>query len=202
MSLKLPWNVLLIGGGAAVGKTTVARVVADRRRALVVPVDAIWLALKAVTSPNTHPELHYFDPPEGELALGPEVLSDRHVKSARAISTALAPVIEHYLWERQPVVFEGAWVTPAAAAQWVRRGVGVRAVFIHEPDLGEVLAAMQSRARVEEPTPRQKVLAEVCWRFGNWVRDQAASEGLPVIEARPKATLPDRVHAFSDVAQR
>ena len=40
------WSVLLLGGAANVGKTTAARDLAERCGASVLPVDAIWYALK------------------------------------------------------------------------------------------------------------------------------------------------------------
>ena len=126
----LGWTVLLIGGGAAVGKTTAAKAVAERCGVSVLPADAIWFALKAVTDPISHPELHYFDPTDEELALTTQCLCERHVESAQAISKAMDPVIEYYLWERWPVIVEGAWITPLAASRWTRQNEGVRAVFI------------------------------------------------------------------------
>jgi 2-phosphoglycerate kinase len=199
MNREASWTVLLIGGGAAVGKTTVAKAIAQQHGTLVVPMDALWLALKAVTRFESHPELHYFDPSGEDLELPPEVLCQRHVATAKAISSALDPVIEHFLWERQPVVLEGAWITPAAASDYVARDERVSAVFIHEPDRDAVLTAMRERASVASATARQSVLAEVCWRFGMWLREEAISHRLMVIEARPRATLPTRImDALSD----
>lgn len=187
------WTVLVIGGGAAVGKTTTARAVAALYDVSALPVDAIWIALKTVTSSDSHPELHYFDPSDEELALTAEYLCERHIRSAEAISQAMDSVIEYYLWERWPVVLEGAWITPAVAGRWTRQYEAVRAVFIHEPDVDEVLASMLARSDRQNPTHGQRVLSEVCWLFGNWVREQALAEGLPVVDAPPRATLAERV---------
>ena len=77
---KRGWALLAIGGGAAVGKTIAAAAIAARYGASVLPVDAIWLALKAATNPQSHPQLHYFDPSAGELALAPEALCERHCR--------------------------------------------------------------------------------------------------------------------------
>jgi 2-phosphoglycerate kinase len=205
---KRSWTVLVIGGGAAVGKTTAANAVAARYGVSVLPVDVIWLALKAATNPASHPELHYFDPPDEEiLGLTPEHLCERHIKSASAISDAMHPVVEYHLWEQSPVVLEGAWITPALAGRWTREYEAVRAVFIHQPDAEGVLAAIAARRAHrrgpqgrelpsgQDPSPRQQVSAEVHWRFGNWVREQALAEGIPVVEAPPHATLAERLLA-------
>ena len=187
--------MLLICGGAAVGKTTVARVIAGRYGVSVLPVDVIWSALKVATDPASHPELHYFDPSDEDLEMTAHRLCIRHIESARAISDAMDPVIEYYLWERWPVVIEGAWLTPDLASRWTRQNGAVRAVFIHEQDMDEVLAAMLARSHSDGPTRRKKRVSEVCWLFGNWAREQALIEGLPVVDTAPHETLAERVIA-------
>ena len=191
-----PWKVLVIGGGAAVGKTTVARDLAARYGVSVLPIDAIWLSLKAATDPESHPALHYFDPPEKEIfGLTPEYLCERHKRSAQAISATLDPVVEYLSSEWSPVILEGAWITPAVAARWTNQYEALRTVFIYEPDVDEVLEAMLARSGTRSPTPRKRVISKVCWLFGNWVREQALIEGLPVVNAPPRSTLTERVLA-------
>ncbi len=60
----------------------------------------------------SYPELHYFDPPDAEWQTHKaEYWCERHIKSAKAISQAMDPVIEYYLSERWPVIVEGTWIT-------------------------------------------------------------------------------------------
>jgi hypothetical protein len=33
----------------------------------------------------------------------------------------------------------------------------------------------------------------MAWRYGNWIRDGAMQRGLPIVAARPRATLVDRI---------
>ena len=186
---RASWSVLLLGGAANVGKSTTARALAARCGASVLPADAIWYALKAATGPTSHPELHYFDPPDSEWRrFGMEYWCERHIRSAQAISSAMDPVVEYLLAERWPVIVEGAWITPAAAARWSRRYEGLRAVFIHEPqDLRDYL-----RSRCDPLTEHR---GETFWLFGNWVREQALLNGLPVVDIHPRVSLAERVLA-------
>ena len=181
------------------GKTTAAKGVAERYGVSVLPIDAIWLAMKAATNPGSHPEFHYFDPSDEELfRLSPQHLCDRHIKGAQAICEAMDPVVEYYLWEQWPVVLEGAWITPTVAGLWTRRYKAVQAVFVHEPNINEILAAMASRLGRSTPSTRQKAGVEAHWLFGNWLREQAIAEGLPLVEAAPRATLVERILAVGD----
>jgi 2-phosphoglycerate kinase len=186
-------KVLAIGGCAAVGKTTVAVALGARLGSDMLPLDTIWLALRAATSPASHPELHDLDPSGGELTL--ERLRDHHTKGAQTISRAMDPVIEYYLREGQPVVMEGAWIAPSVAARWTRDHEDVQAVFIHEPDMDEILATMLARSGNQVPTPRVKMICEGSWLVGNRVREEALAVGLPVVDARPRGTLAKRVLA-------
>ena len=186
-------RVIVVGGGAAVGKTTVATALAARLGGDILPLDTIWLALRAATSPATHPEFHDLDPSDGELTL--ERLSEHHMRCARAISRAMDPVIGYYVREERPVVMEGAWIAPSAAARWTRDDESVKAVFIHEPDMDEIMATMLERSGSQAPTARIRTICEACWLIGNWVRKEALTEGLPVMDARPRSTLAERVLA-------
>ena len=183
--------MLVIGGAANVGKTTTARELAVRCGVSVIPTDAVWLALKAATDPASYPELHYFDPPGSEWRdHSAEYWRDRHIESAKAISSAMDPVIEYYLSEQWSVIVEGAWITPTDAARWSRQHEGLRAVFIHEPeDLGAYLLSRQFPKGDQVRDHR----GETFWLFGNWIREQAVANELPVVNVHPRDTLAERV---------
>jgi 2-phosphoglycerate kinase len=90
------------------------------------------------------------------------------------------------------LVFEGAWITPELAARRCE-SPEVRAVFIVESEEKEVLAAMLERSRRTEPLPRQLSISAMAWRYGRWLADGAEKFGLPVVPARPRETLVDRI---------
>ncbi len=53
------WNVLLVGGSSATGKTTETRALAHHYRASLLQTDDIRMALQQMTTPEQHPALHY-----------------------------------------------------------------------------------------------------------------------------------------------
>ena len=59
--------------------------------------------------------------------------------------------------------------------------------------LSEVLASMVKRQNRDHPSERQLRLSEMAWRYGNWLREGADRHGLPVVAARPRETLTDRI---------
>lgn len=187
------WTLLLLGGAAASGKSTCGTEIARRLGVFCVSADSLWLALKRVTTPATHPAIHHFEPTDELVSKGPEVLCEMHIETACAVSEALDEFIDAELAEEHSLVLEGAWITPELAAAGMRRSNVVRAVFIYEREVDEILASMAVRSSLATPTALQQTLAPMSLLYGNWLRDGAERRGVPVVTARPKDTLVDRI---------
>jgi 2-phosphoglycerate kinase len=178
----------LLGGAAGAGKSTSGNEVALALGVACVSADSVWYGLQAVTSRESHPAFHYFEPTEEEWRQGPDFLCGRHIECAHALTPALTAFLDREQKEGHALLFEGAWITPDFAAQR-----GAPAVFIHEADESEVLASMVARSGRDTPSERQLRLSAMAWRYGNWLRDGARSHGLPVVPARPRSSLIDRI---------
>ncbi len=186
-------RLFLLGGAAASGKSKSGTAVARRLGIPCISADALWKALMSVTSRESHPAFHYFEPTEEEWRRGPEFLCGRHIESAEAQTPALEAFIDWEMKEGHSILLEGAWITPQMAARRCNGVPGALAVFVHEPDQDAILASMVERQHRTSPSERQIRLAAMAWRYGNWLRDGAREHGLPIVEARPRATLVDRI---------
>jgi hypothetical protein len=71
----------------------------------------------------------------------------------------------------------------------------VRAVFIDEPLESDIMASILERSNRTEPDARQLIVARVAWLYGNWIRQQANQQGVPLVAARPRETLVGRIIA-------
>ncbi|TMG71661.1 MAG: hypothetical protein E6H81_02720 [Chloroflexi bacterium] len=192
------WTVLLIGGPAATRKTSVAKTIAARCGTEVLQADDVWLALQRAIDPDTRPTLHFFaretvwDRPIEELVTAMRVLADE-------VSAALEPVTAHHLRVRDRIVIEGVWITPAFAARKAFGGStydgAVRSVFIDERDQTAIRDVMLARGRgIQEWLPRrQTAMVRMQAGYGEWLREAASAQGLPLVAARPVETLVDRV---------
>lgn len=190
--------MLLIGGPAATRKTSVAKTIAARCGAEVLQADDVWLALQRAIDPDTRPTLHFFaretvwDRPIEELVTAMRVLADE-------VSAALEPVTAHHLRVRDRIVIEGVWITPAFAARKAFGGStydgAVRSVFIDERDQTAIRDVMLARGRgIQEWLPRrQTAMVRMQAGYGEWLREAASAQGLPLVAARPVETLVDRV---------
>jgi 2-phosphoglycerate kinase len=186
-----PWTVLLLGGGSATGKTLAAELVAARFGVPWLQLDDIRLALQHTTTPQQHPELHYFLADRSVWEQPEEELVEALKAVARVTSAALEAVVAHHLSLNQPVVIEGDGILPRMAAGTHfagRESAGsVRAIFLVEPREEDVLAAFQARGPrgdpVEEPTMRAQ--ARIAWLYSQWLQEEALTLGLAVVAARP-----------------
>ncbi len=177
------WQVLLVGGASAVGKTSVAYRLAARYSAGITEIDDLQVAVRAMTTAAGQPLLHDKDAwrrlsEDGRLA--------RMLAVSQAQAPAIAAVVAQHIEARVPVVLEGDFLLPALAADLVSGG-GVRALFLDEGEEGQIarnLAARDGRAQPER--------ARASWRHGQWLRGECAALGLPVVAARPWADVLQR----------
>lgn len=195
MTMDQSWQLLLLGGGAGTGKSHVAREMAGSQACSWLQMDSIWLAMTGVTTPETHPALHLFTKMEGPwFDLAEDEQLDRFVEATRQVSLGLPSVVAHMLETNHHAVIEGVWMTPAFATESAKDR-RVRAVFVVESELQHVQEAMLSRSQRPYPTPRERALARLSSAYSGWVREECRTLGVPTVEARPRATLIERVRS-------
>ena len=192
-----PWRVLLLGGSSGSGKSTLAPPLARHFGISWLEADDVRLAMQRVTTPATHPALHFFLAENMETrpdfwGLSPEAFRDGLIGVGEVVSHALEPVVTNHVAQARPVVLEGDGILPAMAAQCVFAGLdvddAVRAIFLIESDSEVLLATMQGRMR----DGALRNAARASWLYGLWLREEAVRRGLPVLEARPYETLLSR----------
>ncbi len=109
----------------------------------------------------------------------------------------MTPALEAFInWEMKEgnrFIFQGAWITPELAARRCAASDEVRAVFLDEPVADDIMASMLERSKRTEPDARQLVVARVAWLYGNWIREQAERHRIPLVAARPRETLVERI---------
>jgi 2-phosphoglycerate kinase len=212
MNASLSWRVLLVGGASGVGKTVAAQVLARRLGVSTLLVDDVCMAIQRVTTPDQRPELFYFLQPAVWQQPLEELLAG-FIGVAQALTPALEAIIAHHVGVSSvdPIILEGDGIFPALAATSVLHqllfsnnsmplGENMRAVYVDEPDEAELLSHMLERGRGFDASPsdEQRRIAHVCWRYGQWLTSEAVTRGVPVVSARPFASLPDRLLAAAN----
>src|SRR5215207_262494 len=91
------WKVLLIGGSSGVGKTVVARVLANHLSLSLLMLDDLRLALQQATSSETNPELHVFLNYRTEQWRNSESIYADWITLGKAMMKPLDAIIRHHI---------------------------------------------------------------------------------------------------------
>jgi 2-phosphoglycerate kinase len=190
------WQVLLIGGAAGVGKSSISYRIAQHFGVGITEIDDFMEVMKVMTTPEQQPVLHYWDTHPEAAQLPPKEIVKLTVAVSEIMQPAVEAVIVNHLLSFAPVVLDGDYLLPALAAQTnfgdIPNAGQVRAIFLHEPDEEQITRNF----RVREPqNGDQSFRAHISWLYGEWLKLAAEHAGVPVLNARPWGNLFERVLA-------
>lgn len=206
MSISHDKRVLLLGGPSGVGKSVAARELGLRLGIPWMQVDDLRLALQysRVTLPQGTPELYFFMAPD-VWQQSPERLCRGLIDVGELLLPALEIVIAHHVDTQAPLILEGDGILPSLlerplVSERAKRG-SVSAAFVVEPNEAALLDNMLARGRGIDERGRHELETEARakWLFGERIASEARERGLPVLEARPWATLADRLLAAFNI---
>ncbi len=184
------WDVLLLGGAAGTGKTSVSYRLAQHFGVGITEVDDFQVLLETLTTPEQFPALHYWSTHPEAAEQPPEQILAHTLEVGRTLAPGLRAVIANHLMENAPLVLEGDFLLPELVTP--ENCSRVRAVFLYEPGEAQIVANFLQREPEAGPQPGR---ARVSWLYGQWLRREAEIRGLPALPARPWATLFERVLA-------
>jgi hypothetical protein len=185
-------TVIAIGGSASVGKTTLARAIAERLAIeKVVHVDDLRTAVERSDGPG------FIETTPGVWTRPASWLLESLLASTRSLHPAITAEIDSLVELHGRGVIEGEGVEPRLFAGG-RSGL-VRPVYVIEADpeqLRETFAARPSGARfLALPAAEQEAVVEMNRRYGTWLQREAEHHGQPWVPSRPWRTLVDRALA-------
>ena len=164
--------VVMIGGAAGVGKSTLATMLAHRLGITrVIATDVIRQVLRAFFTseamPSVHPSAFELDP-------------DAFREQVEHVDTGIAAIVERACGERTPIVVEGVHVVPGALAPHLReRCVAVEALLVVDnEELHRGHFSLRGAAR-----PAERYLARFAEirRLQDALAARARAEGVPVV---------------------
>jgi 2-phosphoglycerate kinase len=184
-------SVVFVGGAPGVGKTNVARPIANHWDMNLMHVDDVYTVLERMTDPERYPAIHEWRlHPERVLALDAGGMLAHTSEVSAIIAEAISPVIADRLESGIPSVFEGDFIQPAFAASETFDGVAagdrVRSVFLYD-----TLEQFEKNiaAREGEDQPRR---ARISWDYSEWLRSECQRLRVACISARPWDTAVER----------
>ena len=196
------WKVLLIGGSSGVGKTVVARELANYLSLSLLLLDDVRLALQQATSNETNPELHVFLKYETKHWRESEAVFGDWIKVGRAMLKPLNAIINHHIFipDVGAMIIEGDGILPIISSHFFEPQ-DVCTVFIVEKDEKQLLHNLRSRGRGFNDWDKieQDGFAHASWLYGQWLAQEAKRLELPVIDAQPQQTILERLLSVAGV---
>ena len=190
-------RLLLVGGSAGTGKSTMAQAVATRLGAAWLQLDTLWIAMRDA-APHGSEERRRLDIDRRirEQAEPAETLLAHHIAASAMVCAALPHALAFELQTHPAVVADGAWLLPEFVSGLELADVEIASVFLHESDRGQLERAMSSRRGIAMVAAWHAESVRLARLYGNWLADQARAASLPVVASRPYETAPDRALAL------
>ncbi len=190
-------RLILIGGSAGVGKTSVARTLARDLGAGWLQLDTVWIAMKAAAGRGSS-AFSLLDVAGRMQRDGDsdEELLAAHVAASEAVCEVLPAVFAFELDTHSVLVADGAWLLPSFVDRLNLPETEVRCVFLQHSDIHGVAAALAPRLGGRPAQERHERMNRRIWHYGAWVGEQARIHNLPVLDPLPFPTLTDRTRAL------
>lgn len=186
MKITRNWEILILGGASGTGKTSIGRQITHHYNIDLVRVDDFQMLLEATTTPETLPELHYWNTHPGWQDEGINNAVKRLVDVGRVLTPGLIAVIKDHIDEGIPMVLEGDFILPELVYSFDIPKV--KSIFIHEPSREQILQNYIAREG-----QLQQFRADASHAYGNWLLENCAKFDIPIIESRPWNNLMDRI---------
>ena len=189
-------RLLLIGGAAGTGKTTLARKLSSRPGTGWLQLDTLWIAIRDAAPADSPARLKVdIDQWVRGGTETVEQLLTRHRTASAVVCDALPHALTFELQTHPVLVADGAWLLPEFVQRLRLPGVDVDAVFLIEDDQVQLTRAISSRRHLEQAAPWHADSVQLAWSYGQWLADDAHAAGLAVVAARPYETVLERVLA-------
>jgi 2-phosphoglycerate kinase len=179
--------VLMLGGTAGVGKSTLATLLAQRFGITrVIATDVIRHVLRASFSPDVMPEVHYssFEASRAvdsriDAAEDPDLAG--FVRQAESVATGIEAIVERACEEGTPMIMEGVHVVPGVLPSELReRCLAVEAlVVVNDEALHRGHFSLRGGDR---PAERYLARFEQIRKLQRNLIERADREGVPVID--------------------
>jgi 2-phosphoglycerate kinase len=184
------WQVLIIGGCSGVGKSHLARQLAEKYKVPLLEMDDIRIALQQLVDCEQYPALFsLYDDSEYRSKLNEKEFVHKQLAVAEVVWKALEVLLSKHIRLNERVIIEGDCIIPNALVS--RDLGGIETLFIYD-DLDMIKSRQKLRNRPGNPVEHEEIDALFSYTHGEALREQATTNKFNTVKASPIDSLFDR----------
>lgn len=185
---KEPKNIILIGGAATTGKTTLAKELSAHLNIPWISTDQIRSVIKGVTTKNDFPDLFQNISDESSV----EEIVDLEIKRAEIIWQGVLSFIEnHYPWES--FIIEGMAIFPHLVSRDFSQKEEIKPIFLVHNNSDRVKEIVLERSKLPfiktKTEAQQESKINQIQLLNEKIKGDAEKSGLTIIEAHMEKTF-------------
>lgn len=181
------WTVLFIGGASGIGKSTIAYELARHYMVNVMEIDDIQQAIKASTTKEQFPAIHYWDTGIDWKDIGVSRNVDWLINVSKELIPGIKSIVDNHIESNVPVIIEGDFIYPEFTISF--ENSSIKSLFLYEPDENQIIQNYLNREGGEPQSYR----AEISIAYGKWLSEACKELGIKIIEPRPYANVLNRI---------
>jgi 2-phosphoglycerate kinase len=181
------WTVLFICGASGVGKSSIAYELSRFYMINVMEVDDIHQAIKATSSKDNFPNIHYWDTGINWKEVGVSRNLEWLINVSKEMIPGIKSIVDNHLESNVPLIIEGDFLYPEFLASF--ENSYVKSIFINESDKDQIVQNYLNR----EGGEKQDYRAEVSIAYNTWLKISCEELGIKIIEARPWNNVLSRI---------
>ncbi len=194
--MKTNWTVLLVGGSSGVGKSHLAKQLAEYYKTPLTEIDDIRIALHQLVDKSQYPDLFTFiDNPNFYNDFDEHTFTQKLLGVGHIIWKSLSVLISKHSELAERVIFEGDGIIPELLAK--RDLQNIKAIFIYD-DLNSIKERQLKRNRLGKALEKSEKNALFSYTYSEELKKQAEANGFLTIKASPIETLYDRAIELID----
>jgi 2-phosphoglycerate kinase len=178
---------LFIGGASGMGKSSAANELARFYNVNVMEVDDICQAVKAMSTREILPAIHYWSTGVNWMDIGISGNVKWLIDVSKEMIPGLKAIADNHIEADVPVIIEGDFIHPEFVASF--KNPKVKSLYIYEPNKNQILQNYLAR----EGGELQHFRADISAEYGNWLLNTCKKLGVKVIESRSWDTLVNRI---------
>lgn len=188
--MKRKWKVLLIGGSSGVGKSYLARQLAEYFKVPLLELDDIRIALQQIVNEDEYPDLFTFINTKNFY----EKFSEQEfvaslLKVGEVVWKSLDILISKHIACDEPVIIEGDGIVPKLLA--TRNQEHIKVIFLYDT-LESIKERQLRRDRHGEEASKIEKNALFSFAYSEELKKQSSESGFVAVEASPIDTLFER----------